>query len=139
MRNEKMKEIWFLPALALIALFTFSFTNIQLDQEKWEVPGKYKKMENPVAGDSEAGTIGKQLYSKHCKSCHGKTGKGDGPKAAELDTPSGDFTADAFQNQSDGELFYKTTFGRDDMPAYDKKMADDEDRWMIVSYMRTFK
>jgi mono/diheme cytochrome c family protein len=83
--------------------------------------------------------IAKQLYDKHCKSCHGKVGLGDGPKAKELDTKCGDFSSAAFQGQSDGELYYKTTFGRDDMPAYDKKIADDNDRWLLVHYMRTFK
>lgn len=122
--------VFFLAALSL------SFTNV--DQEAWEVPGKYKKMENPTEFDSEGKAIGRAAYNKHCKSCHGKTGLGDGPKAAELDTPSGDFSLAAFQDQSDGELYYKTTFGRDDMPAYDKKIPSDEDRWLIVSYMRTF-
>jgi mono/diheme cytochrome c family protein len=103
------------------------------------VPAKYKKMENPVTWDKEGELIAKQLYSKHCKSCHGKSGLGDGPKAKELDTPSGDFSLPEFHAQSDGALFYKTTFGRDDMPAYDKKIPSDEDRWLIVHYMRTFK
>ena len=96
-------------------------------------------MTNEAVFDDEGKIIAKQLYSKHCKSCHGRTGLGDGPKAKELDTPSGDFSIDSFQSQSDGELFYKTTFGRDDMPAYDKKIKNDEDRWLIVHYMRTFK
>ena len=120
---------------SVVALFSFSGINFQDD---WEVPGKYRKMENPAPDDKESMSIGKQLWSKHCKSCHGKGGEGDGPKAAELDTPSGDFTTAAFQGQSDGELFYKTTFGRDDMPAYDKKISSDEDRWILVHYMRTF-
>ena len=121
-----------------VLTFLYSFT-LYPPQDVWEVPGKYKKMENPVTDEDEALEIGKMLYSKHCKSCHGKTGKGDGPKAGELDTFSGDFTQEAFHSQSDGELFYKTTFGRDEMPAYDKKIPSDEDRWMLVTYMRTFK
>jgi len=119
-----------------ILLTAFSFTTIQ---EPWEVPAKYKKMENPTKASKDDMDIAKQLYEKHCRSCHGKTGLGDGPKAKELDTKSGDFSSATFQSQSDGELFYKTTFGRDDMPAYDKKVADDNDRWLLVHYMRTFK
>jgi mono/diheme cytochrome c family protein len=30
-----------------------------------------------------------------------------------------------------------TTTGKDEMPAYDKKIPNDEDRWMLVHYMRT--
>lgn len=107
-------------------------------QEPWDVPTKYVRMENPTdPTDSENKSIGRQLYMKHCKSCHGKTGLGDGAKAAELDTPSGDFSLASFQDQSDGELYYKTVFGRDDMPAYDKKIPEEEDRWLVVNYMRT--
>ena len=95
-------------------------------------------MKNPIdAGTDKA--IGKSLYSKHCKSCHGKEGYGDGPKAEEQDGDLGDFSTAEFQAQSDGSLFYKTTFGRDDMPEYMKKMPDDEDRWLIVNYMRTLE
>ena len=125
-------------SLLVATAFCFAFLPGVL-QDNWEVPAKYKKMENPVTWDKEGELIAKQLYSKHCKSCHGKSGLGDGPKAKELDTPSGDFSIEAFQSQSDGVLFYKTTFGRDDMPAYDKKISSDEDRWLIVHYMRTFK
>ncbi|MDH5608549.1 MAG: cytochrome c [Cyclobacteriaceae bacterium] len=113
-------------------------TQMKATQEPWPVPANFVKMANPTdAGDDENLEIGKQLYIKHCKSCHGKDGLGDGPKAAELETPSGDFSMDEFQKQSDGSLFYKITKGRDDMPAFDKKVPSDEDRWLIVNYLRT--
>ncbi len=106
-------------------------------QEDWVVPEKYKAMENPTdVEDDENIEIGEELYMKHCKSCHGKEGLGDGPKAEEQTGELGDFSSEEFQAQSDGALFYKTTIGRDDMPNYDKKMPDDEDRWLIVNYMR---
>lgn len=135
MKYSKKK---YLIVLISTCLFIFSM-GFGVLQDDWEIPAKYKKMENPVAWDNESAVIAKQLYSKHCKSCHGKTGLGDGPKAKELDTPSGDFSAASFHSQSDGVLFYKSTFGRDDMPAYDKKISSDEDRWLLVHYMRTFK
>ena len=40
-------------------------------------------MENPVDLDTDK-AIGKSLYNKHCKSCHGKEGYGDGTKADEM-------------------------------------------------------
>jgi hypothetical protein len=51
----------------------------------------------------------------------------------------GDFSSSEFQKQTDGALFYKTTFGREDMPEYSKKLPMDEDRWLIVNYMRTLE
>ena len=135
-----MKKNSFHYLLLLIsAFFLSSYVLISNTGDPWPVPEKYDKMENPVDADKESLTIGKQLYNKHCKSCHGKEGLGDGPKAAQLDTPSGDFTDESFVSQSDGALFYKTMEGRDDMPSFKKKIPDEEDLWHLVNYMRTFE
>jgi len=107
-----------------------------VDSNAWKVPSKYVTLKNPVPAEQDA-SIGKSLYTKHCQSCHGKEGFGDGPKADEMNGDLGDFSSEDFQKQTDGALFYKTSFGRDDMPEFTKKMPDDEDRWLIVNYMRT--
>ena len=107
--------------------------------DPWPVPDKYKNMANPVKSDATSIATGKELYTQHCKSCHGTKGKGDGPKAAQLDTESGDFTKSAFQSQTDGALFYKTSEGRKDMPSFKKKIANQNDIWAVVNYMRTLK
>ena len=131
------------PLVPLFLIFTafllFAFKPLLINQDNWEVPAKYQKMKNPVAADDEAMEIGKELYMKHCKSCHGKKGFGDGPKSTELETDCGDFTVVEFQQQSDGAIYYKTTFGRDDMPSFDKKLPDDDDRWMIVTFLRSLE
>ena len=129
-----MKLFKIFSIIGVLALAFYSFTTIV--QEEWKVPAKYETMKNPVPANTDK-AIGKSLYAKHCKSCHGKEGYGDGPKADEQEGDLGDFSTAEFQAQSDGALFYKTTFGRDDMPEYTKKMTDDEDRWLIVNYMRT--
>ena len=121
-------------------LIGLSFTvDTSLKSDPWEVPAKYDNMENPIAADKESLKLGKKLYSKHCKSCHGKEGLGDGSKAAQLDTSCGDFTDEVCQSQSDGALFYKTVEGRDDMPGFKKKLPDAEDIWSIINYIRTFE
>ena len=105
----------------------------------WTVPESANNKANPVKADKSSLGMGKTLWQKHCASCHGKSGLGDGPKAAQLDTHAGDFTSAAFQRQTDGALFYKTDEGRDDMPGFKKKIPDDEDIWHLVNYMRSFK
>jgi len=129
-----MKLFKIFSIIGVVAIAFYSFTTIV--QEKWDVPAKYVNMKNPVAKGTDM-AMGKSLYTKHCQSCHGKEGYGDGPKAAEQKGDLGDFSTADFQKQSDGALFYKTTTGRNDMPEYVKKMPDDEDRWLIVNYLRT--
>jgi len=106
--------------------------------EPWPVPDEYKNMENPVPADDASIKRGEGLYKRYCASCHGKTGLGDGVKARALKTFAGDFSGDLYQDQTDGEHFYKTKFGRDEMPAYENKIPDN-DIWHMVNYMRTFK
>lgn len=122
-------------SLASILLSLSAF--IQQPKE-WVVPESAKKAVNPTdKSDPENKAIGKRLYTTYCQSCHGKEGYGDGPKVAELKTKAGDFSSVEFQRQTDAAIFYKLTIGRGDMPAFDKKIPDDEDRWLIVNYIRT--
>ena len=65
--------------LAVFILFAFVVPQDQKVSGAWAVPAKYKSMKNNQKGDA---ATGKMLYAKHCKSCHGGTGLGDGPKQA---------------------------------------------------------
>ena len=133
------KNLFFSTALVITSALIYSFSYAP-DQDEWVVPAKYNSMVNPTdAGDADDLADGKSLYMKHCKSCHGQEGLGDGPKSAELDTPSGDFSGDDTQGQTDGALFYKAKEGRDDMPGFGKKIPDDDDIWLIINFIRTMK
>lgn len=129
-----------IPVL-IAGLFTMgllSFVPSAISNDPWPVPDAYKNKVNPLKGDAASLATGKTLYNQHCKSCHGTKGKGDGPKASQLDTDCGDFTKD-LASQTDGALFYKTFEGRKDMPSYKKKIPDANDIWAMVNYMRTMK
>jgi mono/diheme cytochrome c family protein len=121
-----------------MAIMFMAFISADQDVPPWDIPDKYMKMKNDVTADKESISIGKELYVQHCKSCHGKEGLGDGTKAAQLDTPCGDFTMEEFWEQSDGEMFYKSYIGRDEMPNFEKKIPDPEDIWHVINYMKTF-
>lgn len=105
----------------------------------WVVPDASVKKTNPVKADAESLKDGKELWGKHCASCHGKAGAGDGSKAAELETEMQNFSTDLVQKQSDGSLFYKISEGRKEMPTFKKKIPDDADVWSLVNYIRTLK
>jgi mono/diheme cytochrome c family protein len=134
-----MKKNLIVIAAGILTIALVAFTNKTADQKPWSVPDAAKNKANPVKSDAASIADGKALYNQHCKSCHGTKGKGDGPKAAQLDTESGDFSVAAFQAQTDGALFYKTSEGRKDMPSYKKKIPEANDMWAVVNYLRTFK
>ena len=121
-------------ALAFLPIAAFS----QAKAKPWPVPAEFKSKANPVKSSAATIADGKEAYDAKCASCHGKKGLGDGPKAKTLDTPSGDFTTAAFHAQTDGEIFWKTKTGREDMPSYKSKLTDEE-IWSAVNYIRTLK
>lgn len=121
-----------------VSIMSIAFTTVQ-QTKPWPVPEKNAKMANPVKSNKESISAGKALWSLHCASCHGKTGLGDGSKAAQLKTQPEDMTKAALQSQSDGSLSYKISEGRDDMPSFKKKIPDAEDIWSLVNYIRTLK
>lgn len=133
MKTKNSTLLTIFATVLILGLLAFTFP-----QEAWEVPAKYASMENEFAGDDEDG-IGEELYMQHCRSCHGKEGYGDGSKAAELDTEMRDLTSEEVQEQTDGALYYKSIIGRDEMPNFEKKIRDDEDRWMVINYLRTLR
>ncbi len=62
-----------------------------------------------AAGDAEAGAV---HYQQYCASCHGPTGKGDGPVGAALDpTPADHSDASYMDALSDEHLFKVVKYG----------------------------
>jgi len=140
--KKTQKAITLLVMMIIAVVFMLGNTaNAQQAKAKpWPVPDKNKTIKAAVSlKDASVISNGKDLWAKNCKSCHGAKGLGDGPKGASLKTFPGDFSGAAFQGMGDGEIFYKTSTGRDEMPAYEKKLPDANDRWALVAYMRTFK
>jgi mono/diheme cytochrome c family protein len=137
MKTLKKVFISSLVALVSVSLLNLSVSG-QTQPKPWDVPANFKTMKNPVAKGDVSNKAGLALYTKNCASCHGKAGLGDGVKARMLKDFPGDFSGTFFQNQTDGEHFYKTKTGRGEMPKYEGKISDDE-IWNIVNYMRTFK
>jgi mono/diheme cytochrome c family protein len=127
----------------ICTLIVFVAANVAMAQKAggpWNIPANYKSKKSTIkAGDASINTTGKDLYNKNCKSCHGAKGLGDGPKAAGLKTSTGDFSTAKFQANGDGDLYYMSFVGRDEMPNFEKKILDEADRWAVIGYIRTLK
>jgi mono/diheme cytochrome c family protein len=134
---KTFKKILLSSAITLMGL-SFIAMNLDAQPKPWDVPANFKSMKNPVSKGDDSNKAGMALYNKNCASCHGKVGLGDGVKARALKDSPGDFSVAVYQDQTDGEHFYKTKNGRGEMPKYEGKLSDD-DIWNIINYMRTFK
>jgi len=122
------------PFTVLLALFVCALATA--DEREWKAPLREARRRNPVTANEQSLDAGKRAYTKECLSCHGKTGKGDGPGAADLKLPPSDLSDSSLWTQSDGELFWKITEGRKPMPTFAKLLSDDQ-RWHVVNYIRT--
>ena len=82
----------------------------------------------------EAQPDGQFLYMENCASCHGATGRGDGPAASGLGTPPADLTRIAARRDGiwpmlevmsiiDG--YSRRTLQRDEMPIFDDFLKGD--------------
>lgn len=67
------------------------------------------------------------VYDRACMSCHGPTGKGNGPRAAMLRTSPTDFTDPAWQAQAqDDALRDLIAQGRGSMPPFKHRLNPQE-------------
>jgi mono/diheme cytochrome c family protein len=96
-----------------------------------------QKLKNPEPKNDETVEAGKKLYQRHCASCHGPNGKGDGGMALSGGTPS-DLTDETWDyGSTDGEIFTVIRDGvSSDMLAYKDKL-NDKQIWQIVHYLRS--
>jgi mono/diheme cytochrome c family protein len=106
-------------------------------QEEWVAPIRASKKKNPIPADEKSVALGKAVYIRECLSCHGSTGKGDGPAAKDLIRKAGDLSSPKMWAQSDGALFWKISEGRTPMPTFEKLIKDENDRWHVINYVRT--
>jgi cytochrome c5 len=103
--------------------------------QKWETPADKKSKVSPIVFNESTTKEGEALFTKNCQSCHGNPGQGNFLKSLNPQPP--DPASKEFQEQTDGELFYKITTGRAIMPAF-KNILSEEERWKVISYFRSF-
>lgn len=128
--------------LLITLMFSLSvITVVGIAQEKkpgeWKAPPEADKIENPLKGNPEAVKAGKKLYKQQCAICHGATGKGDGVAGMTLNPKPASFHSERIKNETDGAIFWKITNGNPPMASY-KNILTEEQRWQLVSYIRTF-
>ena len=96
-----------------------------------------QKLKNPVQSDAASLEEGRKLYLRHCASCHGPSGKGDGSMALAGGTPA-NLTDEIWDHgSSDGEIFVVIRDGTtSDMEPYKDRLTEKQ-MWQLVNYLRS--
>ena len=104
----------------------------------WVIPAAEKERKNPLTLSEANLAAAKRWYSDRCADCHGDKGKGDGSEAMMYDPAPSDLTDSAKMSKlTDGEIFYQITEGRKPMPAFKKRLTEEQ-RWQLVLLVRSF-
>jgi mono/diheme cytochrome c family protein len=92
------------------------------------------------AADAEQG---KKLYGQFCASCHGQSGKGDGPAAAALNPKPRDHTNKEYMSKMSDDDLLKVikdggaSIGKSPlMPPWGASLKDDQIQ-DVIAYVRT--
>jgi mono/diheme cytochrome c family protein len=118
--------------LCVVAVFAY------YENKPWKVPEEAKLRPNPIQPSASALAAGRSIYQDKCTQCHGQTGKGDGPDAASYyPSPTSLVDANHMNSVMDGEIFYQISEGRKPMPAFKRKLSEEQ-RWQLVLYVRSF-
>ncbi len=105
-------------------------------EEEWTAPASDAGKKNPIRASDDSITAGRKIYLKRCAACHGKTGNGDGPDAADLGIHPAKFSNPTLRVETDGALYWKITVGKKPMPDYGRRLSPT-DRWNVINFLRT--
>jgi mono/diheme cytochrome c family protein len=101
----------------------------------WKAPEESKDLLNPYKNDTTVVAKGREMYGMYCSQCHGESGYGDGAAGGALGQQPANFHSGRVRRQTDGELFWKLSNGKGNMPAFGSSLKEEQ-RWQIVTYIR---
>jgi mono/diheme cytochrome c family protein len=107
-------------------------------KQQWEAPAEYASLKSPLKATPDVIKRGQYLYKNRCEICHGAEGKGNGFYNKPEYKQATNLTSQVVQANTDGELFYKVSMNRDRHPS-SRMLYSEEERWMIVAFLRTLK
>ncbi|WP_447970614.1 c-type cytochrome [Nitrospira sp. M1] len=102
----------------------------------WSSPvgGETVKTEDVVSDPQH----GRAVFEANCVTCHGKSGKGNGPTGAYMSPPPADLTSEDVRTDPDAELLSIISNGILDkgMPAWKSSLSTQEIH-DVLAYIRT--
>jgi len=124
----------------LLSLALVSFIGASGQEDRWKAPDGAKNIKNPIKASQKSASTqrGAKIFKTRCMICHGAKGKGDGVGGKALSPKPQNLTLKMVKSQTDGEIFWKITNGRNDMIKWGPILSDEQ-RWDVVNYVRTLK
>jgi mono/diheme cytochrome c family protein len=134
-RKEPARTIAFILSVALLPLLASG--SQELHPPAPHRHPEAQKLKNPITSDGPSIEEGRKLYLRHCASCHGPSGKGDGSMALAGGTPA-NLTDETWDHgSSDGEIFVVIRDGTSsDMEPYKDRLTEKQ-MWQLVNYIRS--
>ena len=124
--------------LILLSLSFLGFVAVKNQENRWKAPSEAKNIKNPISKINRmvSANKGKRIFKTRCMICHGPKGLGNGAGGKALNPKPQNLTSKMVQSQSDGEIFWKVTNGRNAMIKWGPILSEAE-RWDVVNYVRT--
>lgn len=120
-----------------LAMLIISAAAVQAGSCDWKAPPTAVNRPNPVPSNATTLALGQKLFAANCQTCHGESGKGDGPGGAALEKKPADLAACIkANNETDGSLFWKISEGRSPMVSWKGSLTETQ-RWELVNYIKT--
>ncbi len=124
------------PKTLLALLLALTSALALAESPDWKAPPSAANRPNPVPVNANTIALGQKLYVGNCLTCHGPSGRGDGPGGAALEKKPADLSARIKAGETDGALFWKISEGRSPMISW--KSLSETQRWELVNYIKTF-
>ena len=124
-------------ALLALTMLIICAAAVRAGSCDWKAPPTAANRPNPVPSNANTIALGQKLYASNCQTCHGESGKGDGPGGAALEKRPADLGACIkANNETDGSLFWKISEGRSPMVSWKGSLSETQ-RWDLVNYIKT--
>lgn len=125
------RKSWLLMAVFLLSAAFLFAASVGDGAWKTRVPDKDRARENPYDSQSEAIAAGAKLFHQNCASCHGNEAMGSAKKP--------NLHSDRIRNSTPGELEWLLKNGsmKNGMPSWSR--LPEQQRWQIVSYLKSLQ
>lgn len=127
-RSRRLAAV--VAASSLVASVALAVPAVAVDA----YPSTYRA--SAVAYEVSSVVTGSKLYAKHCASCHGINGRGDGALAANLKPQPANLTEPHLGWHTHGDLYWWLTngFPNSVMPGF-SQVTSEVERWDLINHL----